>query len=507
MNSILIRVRRLQLLIIGILFCNYISGQDNKPNSLKVGDKAPVIKVLKWIKGNPVTQFTKGNIYVVEFGATWCTPCRAMIPHLTDIARKYKGRISVVSIFAMEDIYVKSNDKNPAYVSKVERFVKLQGEKMNYIVGVDGPGKEMEKTWLKASGNIGVPYSFVIDKDGNIAWIGTGSLQLEKVLEFVSSANYSSGRMLTDNREASLSEIPYDVKKLLLLNGNGGNDTDFVFRSIIAVSKGRLKGPQQHFINNYSWVKGTAIENEMRPHIGRVQTVNVSLINLYYLAYADTINNQIMFRGWNWEYPDTVKNPHLNTSYGRFWFAPALEVEDIRPFQTSRNSLQNKYHYSLKVQIQPPPTAGYLQEIMQRDLKSYFGYDVVVEKRLMPCWNLVVIDSSKVIANLITKTPNRKLKFQDQSDPFIITNGIVRDITMVLGSTFGYTTLDYGKLPVKEQAPFIDETGIKEEIDFKFDKRWSFDEVKKYLNDLGLDLIKSSKEMKVVVIRDAKLTE
>src|SRR5687768_10072414 len=36
---------------------------------LKVGDKAPPLSIEKWVKGEPITGFEKGRIYVVEFWA------------------------------------------------------------------------------------------------------------------------------------------------------------------------------------------------------------------------------------------------------------------------------------------------------------------------------------------------------------------------------------------------------------------------------------------------------
>ena len=38
--------------------------------TLKVGDPAPALTVDKWVKGEPVKEFKKGEVYVVEFWAT-----------------------------------------------------------------------------------------------------------------------------------------------------------------------------------------------------------------------------------------------------------------------------------------------------------------------------------------------------------------------------------------------------------------------------------------------------
>ena len=48
--------------------------------ALKVGDNAPAITIADWVKGEPITGLEKGRVYVVEFWATWCGPCRVSIP-------------------------------------------------------------------------------------------------------------------------------------------------------------------------------------------------------------------------------------------------------------------------------------------------------------------------------------------------------------------------------------------------------------------------------------------
>ena len=57
---------------------------------LTVGDLAPAIDVTHWVKGKPLKGFEPGHVYVVEFWATWCAPCRAVIPHMSDLQEQYE---------------------------------------------------------------------------------------------------------------------------------------------------------------------------------------------------------------------------------------------------------------------------------------------------------------------------------------------------------------------------------------------------------------------------------
>src|SRR5438045_7958134 len=74
--------------------------------TLKWGDVAPPLKLVKWLKGTPVEQFEPGKTYVIEFWATWCGPCKAAMPHLSELAKKYEGKITFIGV----DVWETSKD-------------------------------------------------------------------------------------------------------------------------------------------------------------------------------------------------------------------------------------------------------------------------------------------------------------------------------------------------------------------------------------------------------------
>jgi thiol-disulfide isomerase/thioredoxin len=152
--------------------------------TLGIGDPAPKLQVKSWVKGQPVEAFAKGKNYVVEFWATWCGPCKATIPHLTELQKK-NPNVTFIGVSILEE---KQEDVRP--------FVDEMGAKMGYRVALDlvPAGKEgdagiMATTWMNAAGQGGIPTAFVVDKEGRIAWIGH-PMELEEPLAQIVAGKY-----------------------------------------------------------------------------------------------------------------------------------------------------------------------------------------------------------------------------------------------------------------------------------------------------------------------------
>lgn len=150
--------------------------------TLNIGDPAPKLEVSKWVQGDAVNEFKPGTVYIVEFWATWCGPCKASIPHLNELYTKIKDKGVVV---IGQDVWEKDT-------TKVEPFLKEMGTNMTYRVALDsvvegqepGTGK-MAENWMTASGANGIPTAFVVNKEGKIAWIGHPINLNESVIEQV----------------------------------------------------------------------------------------------------------------------------------------------------------------------------------------------------------------------------------------------------------------------------------------------------------------------------------
>ena len=83
-----------------------------------------------------------------------------------------------------------SGDKSTPYMKKVAAYVENMGSKMDYHVAVDVLSRKTANNWMVAADQPGLPFSFVVDKKGKIAWMGDPTGDLDGVLEAVVQDKY-----------------------------------------------------------------------------------------------------------------------------------------------------------------------------------------------------------------------------------------------------------------------------------------------------------------------------
>ncbi|HVT84588.1 MAG TPA: TlpA disulfide reductase family protein [Chitinophagaceae bacterium] len=153
----------IRLLLLFWIITSTVHAQNDHSISLNIDDFAPSLRVQDWLKGTPIQKFEKGNVYVVEFWATWCKPCIASMPHLSALATQYKASVIVLGIDILE--------KKSTSLVRIKNFVDSMGDKMKYRVAV-GDTNFTVADWFNASGEQGIPKSFVVNAEGKLAWIG-----------------------------------------------------------------------------------------------------------------------------------------------------------------------------------------------------------------------------------------------------------------------------------------------------------------------------------------------
>ena len=111
-------------------------------------------------KSQNLDQLVEGKITLINFWATYCVPCRKEMKHLNRINETYAdSNVQVIGI-SIDDSRT---------VGRVKSMVKSQ--KLMYIILLD-----TEQKLYKNFNTTAMPFSILVDADGNILWEHTGYL-------------------------------------------------------------------------------------------------------------------------------------------------------------------------------------------------------------------------------------------------------------------------------------------------------------------------------------------
>ncbi|RJP36134.1 MAG: TlpA family protein disulfide reductase [Phycisphaerales bacterium] len=152
---------RLWVLMVGLLMG---SGSSAAVPDAGVGDAAPKLSVEKWVHGAASDPTAGGRIHVVNFFAAHCQPCEQLSPFLTEIQHRFIEHVVVIGVAAPELRTTPSTE--------IEDWVARQGDALDYRVAWDGDGSAF-RTYMTGGTHLQrIPYAFVVDAQGKIAWRG-----------------------------------------------------------------------------------------------------------------------------------------------------------------------------------------------------------------------------------------------------------------------------------------------------------------------------------------------
>lgn len=123
---------------------------------LSPGTKAPTFS-LPTADGKTFALKQPGKVIFLDIWATWCPPCRAEIPHVVKLSKKYVGK-DVVFVGV-------SVDQRKADVT---RFIK--DKSINYTIALDPNAETVGSSYQLR----GIPATYIIDKKGVIRYVHSG---------------------------------------------------------------------------------------------------------------------------------------------------------------------------------------------------------------------------------------------------------------------------------------------------------------------------------------------
>ncbi|WP_352764566.1 redoxin family protein [Mesorhizobium sp. M0189] len=152
--------------------------------TLQMESPAPSIQVENWLRGESLTNFQPGKVYIVEFWATSCGPCVTAMPLLVQLQEKYKDSGLEVGGVAASENAPTANEAR----TRLDAWLTEKCSNLNFRIAFDSTG-EMDKLWMEPSLSFGIPTSFVIDRDGHIAFIGH-PMHLDQILPKVLNGSW-----------------------------------------------------------------------------------------------------------------------------------------------------------------------------------------------------------------------------------------------------------------------------------------------------------------------------
>lgn len=148
---------------VGLAVAGFLASQPPAPAPPRADEQAgrvPEFELPRLAGGTVRLADLRGKIVVIDFWATWCPPCRAEMPWLVAMAKKYEARgVAFVAI---------SEDDPPGQIPLVTEFAQQVPGLERYAVLGD---PEIESRY----GVTSLPTLFIVDREGRLVQRFRGS--------------------------------------------------------------------------------------------------------------------------------------------------------------------------------------------------------------------------------------------------------------------------------------------------------------------------------------------
>jgi thiol-disulfide isomerase/thioredoxin len=368
--------------------------------ALSIGDKVPDVNldhIYSYPGGNArLKDFNKGCL-ILEFWNRYCTPCINSIPFMEKMEKRYSGKLQVVLV-------------NPETENEVDTF--FSARKAAGFSGCSLPACCRDTLLSQIFAHAYVPHFVWIDAKGKVYAITEGVTE-ENLDAFIKGAPSRMAQKIDY-------DVPYDLHKPLLVNGNGGKGDGFMAHSLLSKYIPGL-------------IRASGIVGDKK---GEAIVMNDRDVRkLYEFAY------------------DKGDYDEGRGKFGIPDYLTVLELSDTTPYcyvEPAPGEPENTFCYELRVP--EPMDFQVLKSMMKEDLNRYFHLRAHMEKRKASCWILEANDTT-----LIASRGGMKKKD---------INRYAVEMQNIILSEF--ITLLQHYFMASNPYPIIDETGVRGAVDIKF---------------------------------------
>jgi len=224
---------------------------------LQIGDKVPDIlieNIHNYKSSSARLSDFKGKLLILDFWATWCSPCVAMFPKMDSLQREFGDRVQFLSV-----TYQREQEVLP-FLKRLER----RRDKPHVL-----PTVVEDSTLQTLFPHKYLPHYVWIDQQGNVRAITSH--------DEINGSNIR--RLITDGEDIALKEKrdiikAYDVTKPYFFQEPANSNSLIRYAALHGYQEGVASG----------WYNNSAINND--PFV-RITAMNVSIFHLYNIAYGE----------------------------------------------------------------------------------------------------------------------------------------------------------------------------------------------------------------------------
>lgn len=192
------------------------AGAAGRTAALEIGSPAPALDIAHWFESAagsaPIAAFEPGQVYVVEFWATWCPPCRDSIAHLAETQERLAGRGVTVIGVSDEDVETVAE-----FLRERSGAATLGDLTRKYRLTTD-PDGSVNHDYMEAAGQGGIPTAFIVGRKGEIEWIGHPE-EMDEPLAKIVAGTWDRTAHAADFREQR--EMDARCEEISALEANG----------------------------------------------------------------------------------------------------------------------------------------------------------------------------------------------------------------------------------------------------------------------------------------------